>query len=273
MKDCKKKKIQKDFVAFLYGELEEEEQKHFLSHLESCPYCQRELERLKRIKIGAEYFNKDIEEAMASVDWETLPVQITDTVFKREVYGKQESWLIKISRAFFQPKLRPVYAALLIGVFLGSLLTFFVFRSPLLRQKKVEVFHAPQDFIERVELEMARRETLNYLEKSQFLILDIAQASSEEGASLWQREFASQKARDLLSKKKYINHQLDKFKMAKAKEICDQIAFLFYELTQITDQVPAWRLREIQAFIEEKQLMLKIKLLKKELEIREESEV
>lgn len=271
MKECKK--INKDLVAFLYGELHEEKQKSILSHLKECSSCQRELERLKKVHNGAESLNEDIQEAMATVDWDALPAQITETVFGKEVQKQRESWVISISRILFQPKLRPVYAALLIGIFLGALSTFILFRSPLQRQARGELISYPPDFIERVELEMARRETLDYLKKSQYLILDFVQTSAEREQSTWQREFASQKVKDLLSKKKYINQQLDKFKMAKAKEICDQIEFLFYELVQISEEIPAWRLQEIYNFIEEKQLLLKIKLLEKELKQSEKSEV
>jgi len=271
MKECKR--IHKDFVAFLYGELQGEKQKHFLSHLRECSNCHRELERLREIKKGADSLNKDIEKVMASVDWETLPSRITEAVFGKEAQEQKETWFTRISRVVFQPKLRPVYAALLVGILLGSLFTFVVFRSPFQKPGRGESLYVPQDFIERVELEMARRETLDYLEKSQYLILDFVEVSSENEVSLWQREFASQKAKDLLSKKKYINPQLEKFKMAKAKEICDQIEFLFYELAQVADEVPAWRLEEIHSFIQEKQLLLKIKLLKKELEESKKSEV
>jgi len=271
MKECKK--INKDLVAFLYGELEDERQKFVSSHLKECSTCQREMEKLKEVHEGADSLNEDIKAVMASVNWETLPAQITDTVFGKEAQEPKESWLANIPRILFQPKLRPVYAALLIGVFLGALFTYVLVRSPLQRQAKSELFSYPPGFLERVELEMARRETLDYLKKSQYLILDFVQTSSEKEASTWQREFASQKVKDLLSKKKYINQQLDKFKMAKAKEICDQIEFLFYELAQISDEIPAWRLEEIYNFIEDKQLLLKIKLLERELKQSEKSEV
>lgn len=270
MKECKK--IRKDLVAFLYGELEAGRQESFLSHLKSCSDCQSELEKLEEVKRGADSLNKEIEEEMSSVDWETLPAQIADAVFKKEE-RQRESWFKRFSRALYQPQLRPVYAALLIGILLGSFFTFVVFRSPFKKQEKGEVLIIPQDFIERVELEMARRETLNYLEKSQYLILDFVQAASGEERTQWQREFSSQKAKNLLSKKKYINQQLDRFQMAKAKEICDQIEYLFYELTQVADHLPAWRIEEINNFIHEKQLLLKIKLLKKELEESKKSEV
>jgi hypothetical protein len=264
MMNCKK--IKKDLVAFLYGELREDEKELMKSHLDACPDCMRELQQLKEVIKGADSLQEDIEKAVASVDWEELPSRITDAVFAKEAPLTRESWLAGISRFLFQPKLRPVYAALLIGVLLGSFITFVVLRAPLPRERGAEEFLVSQDFLERVELEMARRETLNYLEESQYLLLDFIQSPSEKSAEFWHSEFATQKARGLLTKKKYISPQLDKFKMAKAKAICDQIEYLFYELTQISAQLSEEEISKIQNMIEEKNLLLKIKLLKRELE-------
>jgi len=264
MMDCKK--LKKDLVAFLYGELRENEKKLMKAHLDACPDCRKELQHLKEVIKGADSLQEDIEKAMSSVDWEELPSKITEAVFAKEAPLSRERWLAGISRFLFQPKLRPVYAALLIGVLLGSIITFMVFRSPLPRETETGEFFVSQDFFEKVELEMARRETLSYLEESQYLLLDFIQSPSEKSAEFWQSEFASQKARGLLARKKYISPQLDKFKMAKAKAICDQIEYLFYELTQISVQLSEEEISKIQNMIEEKNLLLKIKLLKKELE-------
>jgi hypothetical protein len=264
MMDCKK--IKKDLVAFLYGELRENEKKLIRSHLEACPDCRRELQHMKEVIKGADSLQEDIEKAMASVDWEELPSKITEAVFEKKAPIHRERWLAGISKFFFQPKLRPVYAALLIGVLLGSFITLMVLRAPLPREIEAGEFLVSPDFLEKVELEMARRETLNYLEESQYLLLDFVQSPSEKSAEFWQSEFASQKARGLLAKKKYISPQLDKFKMAKAKAICDQIEYLFYELTQISAQLSEEEISKIQNMIEERKLLLKIKLLKKELE-------
>ncbi len=112
---------------------------------------------------------------------------------------------------------------------------------------------------------MARRETLDYLEKSQYLLLDLIQSPSGMPRETWGDELAIKKARDLLSKKKFIDPQLDKFRLAKAKKICDQIEYLFYELTQISENLLPEDLKRIQDLIQERQLMLKIRLVKKEL--------
>jgi len=53
--------------------------------------------------------------------------------------------------------------------------------------------------------------------------------------------------------------------MAKAKAICDQIELLFYELTQISVDLSTEEIKKIQRMIGEKQILLKIKLLKREL--------
>ena len=164
-----------------------------------------------------------------------------------------------------QPKWRPVYAGLLFGIIIGSLTTFLVLRSPDLQVTRSPELIFTDDFLEKAELEIARRETLEYLEKSQYLLLDFIQAPSGISGEMWGDEFALEKARDLLSKKKFIDPQLDKFRMAKAKQICDQIEYLFYELTQISENLPPEDLRRIQDLIQERQLMLKIKLVKKEL--------
>jgi hypothetical protein len=97
-----------------------------------------------------------------------------------------------------------------------------------------EGFHVSRSFLDRVELEMARRATLDYLEKSQYVLLDFIQGPIQPASEGWRKSLASQKAKDLLMKKKYIDPQLNKFRLAKAKEICDQIEFLFFELAGIS---------------------------------------
>jgi len=207
---------------------------------------------------------------MRSVDWETLPSQISEKVFKEELHPQRESWLAQVSGFLFQPRLRPVYAALLIGVVLGAILTFMVLRAPQPSEVAEAGFYAPQDFLENVELEMARRDTLDYLERSQYLLLDFVQSPSQRSVDFWQSEYAAEQARSLIEKKRYIYPQLDKFHLAKAKAICDQIEFLFYELTEISVQLSAQEVNKLQRMIEDKQILLKINLLKKELEKQHE---
>lgn len=266
MKHCKETK---ELAAFLYGELKDDERERLESHIEVCPQCRKKIEELRQVVNEADSLSSDIEEALASVDWEMLSSKISENVFKKETPLSRRSRTGKFWGLLFQPRFRPVYTALLLGILLGSLATFVVFRNSGLKGTSEERFFVSGDFLERLELEMARRETLDYLEKSQYLLLDFVQSSPEKSAELWQSNFASTRARDLLAKKRYIDPQLDRFQMAKAKKICDQIELLFFELAQITKELPVEEVKKIQNLIEERQVLLKINLVKKELQENE----
>lgn len=264
MKDCKK--TNRNLVAFLYGELDEIEKKQVEAHLKTCPECLEELRRLEEIYNAADSLNEDMEKALAAVDWGNLPARIADGVFDRK-----QAWVRRPHRAglrpfLLQPRFRFAYAGLLLGIVVGAVVTFLIFRSPPLRVGEDGRIIVPQGFYDKMELEMARRETIDYLDRSEYLLLDFVQSTPEKSVEFWQSDYASRKAGELLSKKKYIDPQLDKINLAKAKAICDQIELLFFELMQISDQLSEEELRKIQRFIEERQLLLKIKLVRKELQ-------
>lgn len=252
MKNCQK--IRKEIVAFLYGEL----------NLDVCSLCRDEAKELDFVRKESGTLIPGLSEAMSSVDWETLPEKIADEVLRPNL-GTNSIRLKTTSFSLFQPKWRPVYIGLLSGIMIGSLATFLVLRSPNIQVAQAPEFVFTSDLLEKAELEIARREMLEYLEKSQYLLLAFIQAPTEGTAEIWRDGFALQKARELLSKKKFIDPHLDKFHLAKAKRICDQIEYLFYELTQITGNLLPKNRKRIQDLIQERKLMLKIKLVKKEL--------
>jgi hypothetical protein len=264
MNTCKK--TTRNLVAFLCDELEENERSRIESHLEICTECREELRQLKEVYRAADSLTGDMEKTMASIDWDALPVRIADGLIEKKP-GRVEASRLKVFWPYlFQPRFRLVYAGLLLGLVIGSLATFLVFRTQTLKTAGNGGIIVPQGFYDKMELEMARRETLDYLLGSEYLILDFVQSSPERSAEFWRSDFAAQKAKNLLSKKKYIDPQLNKFQLAKAKAICDQIELLFFELMQMSNRLSGEELKKIQDFIEERQLLLKIKLVRKELE-------
>jgi len=141
---------------------------------------------------------------------------------------------------------------------------YFVLRAPGSRPGQDLGFFASQEFLDRAELEMARRNTLDYLEKSQYVLLDVF--GSARAGSVTPAALRSGQTRDLLARKKYLNGQLERFQMSKAKAICDQIEMLFRELSEISEDMSAAEFERIRDFVEERQLLLKINLVRKELE-------
>jgi len=253
-------------VAYLYGECQGTEKKQVETHLKTCQKCKRELRELAEVYEAADALNEEMEQAAESVDWEILPAHIAHGVFDKEKNRDQQSRRAGFWPFLVQPRFRLAYAGLLLGIVMGAVLTFLIFRAPSLQVSESGRIVAPQGFYDMMELEMARRETIDYLDRSEFLLLDFIQSSPEKSAEFWQTEYASQKARDLLSKKKYIDPQLDKIRLIKAKFICDQIELLFYELMQISEELSKEELQNIQRLIQERQILLKIKLVRKELQ-------
>jgi hypothetical protein len=256
-------------AAFLGGELDGPDEANMKKHIQECPECRRSAEEIERILAGANAVHQDIQKAMETVDWEALPRQIAEAAFGEKERTPKASWIPLLLQAPFRSRWRPVYAGMLAGIIIGAVGMLFILKPQLFRPAPAEKYFASKDFIENVELQLAKRETLDYLEKSRYLILDFIQ-SPPGRAQLSQKETASQRTQDMLAKKRYLNQQLDKAQLAKAREICNQIEVLFLELSQISDELTAEEAERIKEFIEQKQLLLKINLLKKELR---ESEV
>ncbi len=265
MTDCKS--IKKDLLAYIYKELDEKEKQIIKTHLESCSECRREYEELNNVFLCTDTFKKDIDEALESVNWETLPSQIADNVLPKIHKQKKEHKIKKLFNSLFTVKLAPVYAALLAGIIIGGALTFILLHpegSP--ENMSSTHFIVSKDFLETMDVEMARRETLDYLEQSKYLLLDFVQTQPENAANDWKREFMEEKTSELLSKKKYMNQQLDQYHMAKAKAICDQIELLLLELAGMSDELTPSECTRIRKLIEQRQIILKINLIKKELQ-------
>ncbi len=206
----------------------------------------------------------EIRRASNSVDWEALPGLIADKALagpRRTEHVRRASgpwgWLWSL-------RLRPALAGLAAGLVVGAAAMYFVLRAPGGRPDAASAYHASGEFLDRAELEMARRGTLDYLEKSQYMLLDVF-GSGEEGPVV-PAAVRAERARDLLQRKKYLNGQLERFQMAKAKVLCDQIEVLFRELSDISEELSAAELARIKDLVEERQLLLKINLVKRELE-------
>ncbi len=263
MSDCRS--FPNDLAAYMNGDLSVDSVQVFKEHLAMCPKCKNEFEDIQKILDGADALHDDIKKVMDTIDWDALPGRITSAVFEKARAGRLSSGARSFWDAIFQPRWRPVYAGVTAGLVLGVILTLAFLKPGLLRTPPGATYYASNEFIDRVELQMAKRDTLDYLERSEYLILDFIQSPPGKAQILRQNQTVGQ-AKDLLSKKRYINQQLDRIQMAKAKDICNQIELLFLELSQISDSLAAEEIIKIQKLVEDKQLLLKIKLLKKEIE-------
>jgi hypothetical protein len=206
----------------------------------------------------------EIRAAADAVDWDALPGIIADRAQAGAPKTGRVPWAARLWEGLAPLRMRPVLAGLLGGLIIGAAAMYFVLKAPGGRPGADNAYYASGEFLDRAELEMARRNTLDYLERSQYMLLDVFE-SADEGPVV-PASLRTERARDLLQKKKYLNAQLERLQMAKAKALCDQIEALFLELSQMDDDLAAAELGKIRGYVEERQLLLKINLVKKELQ-------
>jgi len=225
---------------------------------------QAEAEAVERLLGETEAVRSEIRRAAASVDWETLPSVIADRAMAERGGALARSVTPGLRGWPFVFLMKPALAGLAAGLVVGAVAMYLALRGPAVPQNRDDAYYASGDFLDRAELELARRNTLDYLEKSQYVLLDVFE-SADRGAIV-PAALRSERARDLLQKKKYLNAQLGTVRMAKAKALCDQIEMLFLELAQVDEELPAAELAKLRSYVEERQLLLKINLVRKELE-------
>lgn len=206
----------------------------------------------------------EIRAAAGSVDWDELPAIIADRALAGAPRTGRVPWAARLREGLAPLLMRPVLAGLLGGLVLGAAAMYLALKAPGGRPGAGGAYYASGEFLDRAELEMARRSTLDYLEKSQYMLLDVFE-SADEGPVV-PALVRTERARDLLQRKKYLNAQLERLQMAKAKALCDQIEALFLELAQTDGDLAAAELGRIRGYVEDRKLLLKINLIKKELE-------
>ncbi len=251
-----------DLAAYIAGEADEETRRRLEEHARGCARCRAELEAVSGVLNVTSASREELRAAVASVDWEAMAEEITERIYRASSANRAAARPASAWGRLFGIRLRPVFAGLALGLVVGSLAMYLALRRPSGGQAGGPVFQATPEFLEKVELALARRETLDYLERSQLLLLDFVRTDSAAGRPPVEKAVA----RELLSRKRYLNTQLETVRMAKAKAICDQIEFLFFELARLGDDLPAAELERLRRIVEERQLLLKISLVRKELE-------
>jgi len=233
-------------------------------HARTCPDCRRRLAEVEELLAGAAAVRGDIRAVMDTIDWESLPGTITARAFSEAGRRPRESRAERLRAAFSGRRSSPVLAAALAGIIIGAGGMFLILHPRAASVGAPAGYLVSGEVMDRVEFQLARQETLDYLDRSQTLLLDLVQNGHGPARSL-PRAQTIENARALVAKKRYLNPQLESVPLAKAQAICDQIEVLFLELTRTGEDLSPAEAAQIRDYIERKQLLLKIKLLRSEL--------
>jgi hypothetical protein len=262
MSDCERFEL--EAAAYAEGALDAEAEERMKAHARECPDCRRRLAEVDELLAGTASVRGDIRAVMETIDWEALPEAITGKAFaaaERRTRESRPGRFPTFARVF---RWSPLLAAALVGAVVGAGGMFLLLRNGGGSAGSPPGLSASGESIALVESGLARQETLEYLDRSQTVLLELVQ-NGTSGPRPPSRAAAVEAARALVTKKRYLNSQLDSVPLAKARTVCDQIEVLFIELGRIGETLTPAEAAQIREYIERKQLLLKIRLLRSEL--------
>jgi len=245
-------------LAYFLQEIRGEKARKMEIHLRTCPVCQQELAILKAIITTGEEMKREIEMEMERVDWDELSRAIDRKVQEKIGEVRSSGWQWSLLLRW------PVVAGLVTGIILGLITYHFVLGPKAEKLQASRTYQIPEAFLDRFDEELARREVLDYLEKSRLILLSMKQAAEE--ASPEAISLPRERIKDLLLRPKYFSSQLDSFRLAKARQILEEIDSLLLELALIEEKSTPEEALSLARLIDERRLLLKIQLLQQELE-------
>jgi len=212
---------------------------------------------LQKLEDGLSSIKREIDSEVEKTDWNTVSENVTGYIADSEKRREGKPLSKRVN-------LKPVLTAAAVVTAVASI---FLVYSPWDGERTAR-YSVPAESVEKIERNLGRHETLDYLRRSKIFLANI---SDYEAGQLTPSMLKSDKelARHLLNKKRYLNHHFNNIELSKAKNICDQIEFMFYEIVMLEEERDPAHLQNIKDFIRDNRLMLKINLLEKELTDRE----
>lgn len=271
MTECNR--IRKIMVDYLSGELIEsngpESGPRFAAmeaHVGTCSRCRNEYAVMQKIYGVTRDINDAAGSAMETIDWEANAERIARGVrFKRPARTREFS---------FNPftfNWSPAVPAMA-GVFLlGILLGYFLFYTPGPSDSPLSGVTSgqPDAALARLEATLAKRGMRDYFQQTQLLITDLMRQCDDDGTASWSTGVNRRQVRTLLNKNHYFNRELSNPQFLSSRRLLKKIEWLLYEMVTLDDGASCEQLQRLQQFIRKERLLLKLRLVGKDISYKE----
>lgn len=236
------------------GEMDAERGEAVSAHLSSCPSCRRELESWRALLAAASAPDAGLDAEMRAIDWEALTRRIAAGAVagseRRHAARRRVLSLVPLAAA------AAVLAAVGVALFLRPQP-----RGGALPGSAGE----PAAVAARLQAGLAREEVVGYLQQSQMMLTDLLNDCSSNEMASWEVQLYSRTAKELLLKKKYVQQSLPAAEWLKVSPVSERIDWLNYEILQLEDRQNCGQVQRLQRVLEAEKLLLKIRLLEKDL--------
>lgn len=219
------------------------------------------LSELKKVQDYLYQIKGDIQNEAIEIDWEKSASEIMRKV--KIVADSSQSTAKGFLNWFFKAPYKLGLAAVSIIAF-GFIFLFLIERN----EPSYEQPTIPANSVENMENALAKNETVEYLRQSSIVLSFVADMPAK-GLSNDILILNAKHAKGLLLKKKYINQNLSNYKLSNAQSVCNQIEYLLYDISQIKSSSDIDSLNNLKNLIQDKKMILKIRLVQYELNDKE----
>jgi len=219
------------------------------------------LSGLKKIQDYLYEIKKDIQNEARQINWEKSTSEIMQKV---KIEGDSSQSTAKgFLNWFFKAPYKLGFAVVSIIAF-GFIFLFLIERNGPMDEQPI----IPANSVENMENTLSKNETIEYLRQSSIVLSSIANMPTN-GLDNDLLKLNAKHARSLLLKKKYFSQNLNNYELANAQSVCNQVEYLLYDISQIENSTDTDSLNNVRNLIQDKKIMLKIKLVQFELTNKE----
>ncbi|HLP45172.1 MAG TPA: hypothetical protein VK469_04460, partial [Candidatus Kapabacteria bacterium] len=105
--------------------------------------------------------------------------------------------------------------------------------------------------------------------QTQLLLTDLMRQCDENGAAAWSNGKSRQRVQALLNKNRYFNEDISNPELLSTRRLLKKIEWLLYEMMEIDDKGSCRQLKRVQDYIRKEKLLLKLRLVGKDISYNE----
>ena len=252
MKACRKFRPWLEWLAA--DEIDDRQRARVEAHLDDCPDCRQELADWRSLLAGVAEPPAGLSAELRAIDWDGVSERIMAGIERRSAPGQ--------SRAVFSLPILAVAATLIVLVGLGA---FFWTRAGVRRGAGESPARLSLTDATHLRSGLAREEMISYLQQSQLMLTDLLQDCAGDDTPAWEINLYSRQAKELLVKKKYFQQNLPAADWLKVRNISERIDWLNYEILQLQGDQFCGQVGRLQRIMERENILLKLRLLEKDL--------
>lgn len=242
-------------------------------HLPTCQNCRETYALIQQLNRETQRLEVECNAVMSSIDWEETARTITGNIpFEEALRQPKKPWFnVNLNRILFSWKLAAAAMAgiFLLGIWLGYL--FFHVTPTTAPGLFSPRFSTSESSLDRLENTLARKEVANYFDQTQLVLTDLMKQCRTDGSFSLQNKVDMKRVRTLLGKSRYFRDNLNNPQLLSSKPLLKKIEWLLYEIlmTDIEKDSSCKKLQQLQDYIKQEQLLFKIRLVGKELQLNE----